>query len=484
MFKTSRKPARGDRPRQPDPFDRLPPHSLEAEMCVLGSMMLDPTNVIPDVMGQLGTTDFYEERHRTLFDAVLDVFTKRGTLDLVLMSDHLRAEGAYDPSYLEELVNAVPSAATWHHYAKIVRERSMLRRVIDICGTAIFDAYRHTDDPGDLIADAARKLADLRGPAGAKTLVSLGEVTARLIDRLSDGCRETVESGLPAYDQRFGGLPKSGVVCIAGYPSGGKTTLALLFARRLATYAAEDRTRGPVIVCSYEQGAARADATILTQETGVPVHALLNTGHEPSGPDIDKLADAHRAHAGLPFYLATDNMSPEALQVEVSRYTARGLQGGVLVVDYIQDVPPGPDPRQSRNDRIAEAMRVLAEIARRHSWLVLVLSQLSKDATKENRRPQISDGLGSSSIEQRSDTMLYIWRPHQREQPPAASDTTDAFGHNHAAERCEARRKRCEIGVVKNKFGATGSIEVVFEPSILSFREAKPDDRIHWGRTE
>lgn len=472
-----------DRPVTVVPMERLMgrevPRSLEAEMSLLGCMILDPREVIPDVVRRVDAVHFYSERHGVLFRAIVDVYQAAGDVDLTQLIAHLDRQsktaqvGGAD--YLMELVNSVPTAVNAPHYAAVVLDRARLRRLIEACGLVMHEVYQGVDDGPELVARALDRVAELARDGGVRAPATLGRVELEVLDELVKGKPAMFHTGLAEVDRIADGVPRQGVWTIFGYPAGGKTTFALTVGMNLA------RAEGiPVRVVSFEQRAMRVAATLLSQAAGVNVHGMLNQGRRPTIQELDRLEAVARDHAGLDFAMFEDAMDPNAIFAEASLLRDKH-ERGVVIVDYLQDIPPF-GRFVDLTPRITEAMRVLARIARELGWLVVVVSQLDKSAGKKNRQPQLSDGLGSSAIEQRSDLISYVWRPHQREPcPPRPAVNAHPFGHEDAAYRSWlVRYQRTRIGVIKNKYGPVGNTDLVFEGSLMRFRDPTDDERYNY----
>jgi len=219
---------------------------------------------------------------------------------------------------------------------------------------------------------------------------------------------------------------------------------------------------------------------LLSQVCALNVHGLLNRGGVAAPEVLDQVAAAARLHANVDFAMFEDNLDPNAIYSEVA-VLAEKHPRGVVVVDYVQDIPPfGQFIDQT--PRITEAMRILARIARELGWLVIVVSQVGKEAGKKNEQPQLSDALGSSSIEQRSDLISFVWRPHQREVRPAGERPVGWDQDDSAWAAWEARFKRCRVGIIKNKYGRLGHKDFVFDGASMKFRNPTEDEERYWPK--
>lgn len=464
-------------------FDREVPTAIEAEMSLLGSMILDPA-CIPIVGADVESGHYYNEAHRHIHKAIVSVFDETGTGDLVQIVDRLRARGVLaevgGSEYLLELANYVPTSVNATHFARIVRGKARLRALIESCGMAVFDAYDLAEDPREVFDRAMERFTAIARDGSMRDTVTLPDAEARVMQDLAKGAPSMYRTGVSAFDEIADGIPRQGVVTLFGYPGGGKTTFALTVALNLAMGVGFQQ-RVPVRVVSFEQSAQRIAATLLTQRAKLPVHEWLNQGKAPNQFERDELQRVIDSHQGVDFAMYESNLDPNAIYAEALALRQRHDRG-VLVVDYLQDIPPF-GRLVDHTPRMTEAMRILARIARELGWLVIVVSQVDKAAGKANRRPTLTDGLGSSAIEQRSDFIAYVWRPHQREPRPKPIKMNGPMGEivDHTpVERWRTRYQRTQFGVIKNKFGPCGTAEQIFEGNIMAFREATDEERQVW----
>lgn len=458
------------------------PHDEGAEIGVVYASMVKPS-IIPTVLCHCGPDDFYVDRHRFAFRALVQTWQQEPQFDLVMLGHTIRddkltpikdADAYFDWVMREgDTRGYVPAGAVVH--AQNIRASARARRFIGVCENAIYELGKSPMSE-DVIRDHLAQLAECAKSDGDGLSVRLSDEELALIDSLQRARPEVYLTGVGALDRLSDGVPRGGVLCVMGYPGGGKSTLALTMAVRLA---AQDV---PVRVFSYEQSARRIAATLLSAESGLPVHRMINSGENPGLHSVEALNRAAAKHAGYDFRMIERNMAaPDVFNTVMGE--ARGLsRPGVVVVDYVQDLPPF-GRFQELTPKITESMRWLARIARDCGWLVIVVSQLDKAAGKLNRPPDISDGLGSSAIEQRSDMMLSVWRPHQREAPPQRKAVKDlGFDRiDHDYDGWRDRQKLVQFRVLKNKYGGLGMTHAMLELDRLEFREIAPTDRVKIG---
>lgn len=462
-------------------FDREPPYSLESEMSLLGGMILDPS-VIPAVAQAVSDVDFWDPDHATIFRAIVDQWHQDRLANIVLVCDRIeRAGGIQTPAkggqrYLEKLANETPGPAGAEIYARLIRDKARLRGLIDAAGKVLHSAYdpgtRRTDDILTAALDQMVQVCRIEDP---QRWTSLADAEVKVLDAMDRGVADLVATGVAPFDRVLDGFPRQGMATVFGYPASGKTTFALTVALARARGGGSVKPQ-PVRVYSYEQPDIRVAATLMAQAAGLPVHDYLNRGNRPSPGDRQRLEDVIRAHTGVDFQISPRSVDAPTIYNDV--LAAHAKHGpGVVVVDYIQDLPPF-GVYQEAVPRITESMRILATIARDLGWLVLTVSQLGKDAARENRRPTLADGLGSSAIEQRSDFIVYVWREHQREPRPTVRDQARA---EMAVWDWSARQRKVEWGVIKSKYGPLGTVLGAFDAQIMRWRDGTEDERAVWA---
>lgn len=445
-------------------------------MALLGALLLVPTQAA-GIFSTVRGEDFYDERHAAIFNAIKRAYTAAPDADLVLISNALRDRGSLEMvggnEYLVKLANETPSAVGAPHYARLVRDKARLRRVVDtaqgIQEQALKAGAVDTEEVEDVCREALAALAEVCRPEERVAAVRLAEAERGVIESLQSQQSDNLPTGVGAWDRVGGGMPRSGLCVLAGYPGGCKTTLAMTVSVNMAL--AGSRVR----VFSYEQNAKRIAATVLSGATGYPVHDWLNTGRDPTGPELDVLEKVARRHDPLDFKITERGMDAPAIFNTCVAANADGGAPGVAVVDYVQDLPPF-GPYQEITPKITESMRWLARIARDLGWLVIAVSQLDKQAGREHRRPQLSDGLGSSAIEQRADLFMSVWRPYQREAPPRGAERWSGPD----GDTWRQRQTCVEVASLKNKYGALATCHMAFDGRSLQFRDPTEEETSAW----
>jgi len=430
--------------------DKLPPQSLEAEESVLGAMLLDKEAVIR--AGELlQSEDFYREAHRKLFDCMLHLSERGEPVDLVTVTEELRRredlETVGGAAYVGRLANTVPTAANVAHYARIVEERAVLRRLLEAATAIARSVYAGAEDV-DTILDQAEQLvfAVSRGVRSHRH-VSIREVLVQLFERIeylyeNKGRAIGVPTGFPKLDELTAGLQPSELIILAARPGMGKTTLALNIAAGAAL-----NHQVPAAVFSLEMSRNEVAQRLLCSEAGVNGHRL-RTGYLRED-DWPKLSRALGRLSEAPIFID----DTPGISVMELRARARRLRSdhaiGLVVVDYLQLMRTG-GRTENRQQEIADITRALKALARELDVPVMALSQLSRAVEqRENRRPQLSDLRESGAIEQDADVVAFIYYGPESEQEPG--------------------RDAAEIIVAKQRNGPVGSANLVFLKDISRF---------------
>jgi replicative DNA helicase len=470
------------RDRRPPPslqplFERQPPASPEAEMSLLGSIILDP-NVIPDVLGLIkGPGDFFKEAHAQVYQAVIDVYDAHHSGDLVQIADLLRDRGVLDavggPQYLVELANAVPAAVNAPHFARIVAEKAKLRRLIDAAGQILYDCYH----AGELGPEGAREVLDAaemkvfeiaqeQNASDPEALAELLELELRRIESLDfeGGGLSGVASGYGELDELLRGFQPGEMIILAARPSMGKTALALNIAEQVAVGgvpvpgAAAGR-KSPVGLFSLEMSKNAIVQRLLSARSGVSSQALRG-GHKIPDADFRRLMLAAEDLKAAPIYIDdTPNLTALNLRARARRMVAQhGVK--VLMIDYLQLMSAPHAARESRQVEVSAISRSVKALARELSVPVICLSQLNRASEqREGNRPRMSDLRESGSIEQDADVIMLLHREdyYHVHNPDWAAENPDKVGV-------------AEIIVAKQRNGPTGVVKLSWDRSATRFR--------------
>jgi len=447
--------------------ERAFPHSLEAERALLGSILLD-NGALNLALEVIGKDDFYSEANRVTFEKMLELSEKSRTVDLVTLSEELAKEGLLEKvggaGYLAALTDGVPvgSAASVTEYSRIIKEKSLVRRLINASNNVISRCLEATDDPETLI-DLAQsqvfEIAEQKVKSGFLGVRDIVKSSFGTIDVLFDrGQRVTgVETGFVDLDNLTSGLQPGELIIIASRPSLGKTALAL----NIAAHAA---TKGNVVgVFSLEMSKESLLIRLLCSEARIDSHKL-RTGFS-SREDWAKMTQALGRLAEAPLFV-DDTPAPSILQIRAKARRLKAEKGlNLLIVDYLQLVA-GHGRFENRTQEVSFISRSLKSIAKELRVPVLALSQLSRaPEQRPGQRPQLSDLRESGTIEQDADVVIFIFRERRRAEEGEVE--TDRLGVE----------TRLIIGKQRN--GPTGEVPVVFQRVYVRFeniaREQPPE---------
>ncbi|WP_420734530.1 replicative DNA helicase [Brevibacterium luteolum] len=424
---------------------RTPPQDLDAEESILGGMMLSK-DAIADVVETVRGEDFYKPANETIYDVILDLYARGEPADAVTVANALQKAGSLarvgGATYLHTLIASVPTAANAGYYAQIVRERAMLRKLVE-AGTRIVQmGYDAEGDTDDLVNRAQAEIYQVTERRTAEDYVRLGEImehTANEIERMGEHGDDTVgvPTGFTEFDDLTNGLHPGQMIVIAARPGVGKSTLALDMARSAAIAA-----RQCTVIFSLEMGKQELSMRLLSAESGVPLQNLRRG--EVSEQDWTTLAAKMSRMHDAPLYIDdSPNMALTEIRAKCRRLKQQhDLQ--LIVIDYLQLMSSGKRV-ESRQQEVSEFSRSLKLLAKELEVPVIALSQLNRSSEQRtDKRPMISDLRESGSIEQDADMVLLIHREdmYDPESP-------------HAGE--------ADIIVAKHRNGPTGEIKVAFQ---------------------
>ncbi len=390
--------------------DRLPPHNIEAEQSVLGSLLIDRDAIIK-VASQVKPEDFYHGANGLIYQAILDLYNRREPTDFLTLSDELTRRERLDQvggvAYLSSLLSAVPTAVHVEYYGKIVERSATLRRLIDAGAAIVGIGYRDGIDTEEALDAAERAIFDVSQRRSSRDFQSISEVLERFFDQIdylqqNRGGVVGIATGFADLDQLTGGLQRSDLIILAARPSVGKTALALGVA-----YGAGVQHGKTVGIFSLEMSAEQLVQRLLATETGVDSHRLRLGQIDDHEWDRISRAFGRLAEAQI-FIDDSPGLSVMEIRTKARRLLAEhGVD--LLIVDYLQLM----HARRSENrvQEISEISRGLKGLARELNIPVIALSQLSRAVeSRSDHRPMLSDLRESGSIEQDADIVMFIYR--------------------------------------------------------------------------
>jgi replicative DNA helicase len=438
------------------PGARVPPHNLEAEESLLGAMLLSP-DAVTAAVGICSASDFYKPAHGHIFAAVRSLFEVGEPVDVVTVTDELRRsallEAVGDPSLLVSLQAGTPSTANAIHYAKIVEEHSLLRRLVGVAGDIAELGYSAPDDVVGTLDRAETMVFEVAQRKAEDTVRPLGDLLSPALDHIQQRHEQGdivtgVATGFVDLDEMLAGLQPSSLTIVGARPSMGKTSLALGMVAHVGVV-----LQRPVLLVSLEMGHLELTQRLLAAEALVDAHRLrIGRLHEQDWPRISqaisRLSDA-------PVYI-DDNPNATVMDIRARARRLRKSAGdlGLVVVDYLQLMTGGSRARfENRQVEVADISRGLKILARELDVPVVALSQLSRNLeARQDKRPMLSDLRESGSLEQDADVVLFIYRE-------------EAYDLDAPVDR----RGRAEVIVAKHRNGRVGMIELVFRNQYARF---------------
>lgn len=445
-------------------IDRLPPQNLEAEASVLGSLMLDRDAIIK-VADILGPDDFYDRRNQQIFEAMLDLYEDRSSIDVLTVSNNLEEKGTLETigglSYLTSLVNSTPTAAHVVHYANIVQRKGVLRKLIQAASEVISSAYGEVENVDTLLDIAEQKLFGVSQKFLRQNFIHLSVVLHETFDRIDELHKERgklrgIRTGFIDLDNLLGGFQKSDLIVLAARPSMGKTSLALDIVRHVGV-----AEKIPVGIFSLEMSKDQLVDRLLAAEADVDLWRMRTGRLSDEGEDNDfvRIGHAMGRLADAPIFI-DDSASSNVMEI---RTKARRLQAehnlGLIVVDYLQ-LMEGRGA-ENRVQEVSEISRSLKSLSRELNVPLLALSQLSRAVEQRSPPiPQLSDLRESGSIEQDADVVIFVYREEQYKGPNAK------------------RPHIANILIKKHRNGPTGQLELYFDQNKTSFRSLEREREV------
>lgn len=443
------------------PFNvsRMPPQSIEAEISLLGSLLLDGS-VVDEVADNLSPEDFYKREHQLIYEAIINLFTKGGAIDMLTVADVLKSEGRLEEaggnSYLATLVNSVPTASNAVYYAEIVQKKKTLRELISASHEISQLGYKEGEDVEVLMDEVEKRIFAIAQKSLAKGFEpvagALGEAWER-IDKLhkkGGGGLRGVPTGFRELDDKTSGFQKSDFIVLAARPSLGKTALAMDIARHVAL-----NEKIPVGIFSLEMSREQLVDRLIAAEARVDLWHL-RTGRLSSEDDFENIRDAMGRLNAAPLFI-DDEVSTNILQMRAKARRLRAEKAlGLVIVDYLQLMVPRTQS-DSMVQQITEISRSLKALARELDVPVLALSQLSRAIeSRPNKKPQLSDLRDSGAIEQDADMVIFI---HREDLVKENSD----------------RPNQADLLIEKHRNGPTGKVTLYFNKEKASFSSLKPN---------
>jgi len=438
------------------PSVRIPPQNVEAEMSVLGSLMLNK-DAIYSVADFLHPKDFYKNEHNLIYETMLELFSKHIPIDMLSLTTRLKEKGHMESigghSYVASLVNTVPTASHVVHYAKNVQQKRVLRDLIDASHHIGELGYKEEADVDTLLDEAEQKIFSISKDMVKQGFQPVKTALSAAWDRLDKlhkggGALRGVSTGYPELDNILSGLQKSDLIILAARPSLGKASLALNIARNVAV-----KDKKGVGVFSIEMSREQLTDRLLASEANVDGWKFRSGRFSDEGEDNDftKIREAMGVLSDAPIYI-DDIASPTVMQI---RTIARRLQAehdiALLVIDYLQLIKSS-ERSESRVQEVSEISRSLKALAKELDIPVLAVSQLSRAIEmRTDGMPKLSDLRESGSIEQDADVVMFIYREDR-------------------VKKNSERKNIADILIEKHRNGPIGKVELFFNENTTTFR--------------
>ena len=434
--------------------ERLPPQNIEAEMAVLGSMLIDP-EAIERVAQFLKPEDFYREAHQHIFGAALALYERREPTDIVTVCDELNRrsliEEVGNETYVASLANVMPTSVHAEYYGHIVERHAVMRRIISAAAEIAGIGYETELEIDEALDRAEQVLFSLARHASNQDFVHIRPIVDEYWEKLI-GARQGeqpapgIRSGFQGLDRLTAGLQRSDLVIIAGRPSTGKTTLALNIASKLAIM----DPHVPVGIFSLEMSAEQLAQRFLCMLARVDSHRL-RLG-ELSDREWENLTGTVGALTEAPIYVDDSGfLNSMDLRTKARRLQARA-NIGLLIVDYLQLIQ-GRRGGENRVQEISDISRSLKALARELDIPVIAISQLSRAVEqRENHRPMLSDLRESGALEQDADLVMFVYRDEMYDE-----DTP--------------RKGEADIILAKHRNGPTGTVTLKFLDQFFAFED-------------
>jgi len=429
---------------------KIPPQNTEAEISVLGAVLLDKDAIIK-IADIITVDDFYKNAHAKIFHAMLDLYEHREPIDVITLTNKLDEAKELDRigggSYIASLASSVPSAANIVHYAKIVADKSILRKLISASGDITELAFREEKEIPEILDKAEQAVFSVSQKHTKGIFIPIKDVLTDSFDRLDDLHRNKdklrgVPTGLRDLDSLLAGLQNSDLIILAARPSMGKSALAINIAQHVAVHEGI-----PVAIFSLEMSKEQLVDRLLASEANIDAWKLRNANLTDN--DFQKIGEAMAKLSEAPLYF-DDSVGMNVMEM---RTKARRLQSehglGLVIIDYLQLM--SGNGSKNRVEEVSDISRSLKGLARELNVPVIALSQLSRAVeSRPDRRPQLSDLRESGSIEQDADVVMFIYRDDYYDKD------TD-------------RKNIADVLIRKHRNGPVGQVELYFKPEQMLF---------------
>ncbi len=432
-------------------IQRIPPHSVEAEQSVLGAMLLDK-EAISAATELISGADFYREAHKEIFEAIVEIYDKGEPVDLITLTEKLKTRNTLDAvggvTFLTNLMDAVPTTHNVKYYAKIIEDKSLLRKLIKSSSEIISKSYEASEDIGEIIDDAEKGIFNISLNRSTQGFTHVKNILNTNFDKIEElylnkGRITGVPTGFNDLDAMLSGLQKSDLVLVAARPSMGKSSFMMNIVQHAAV-----REKVTTAIFSLEMSKEQLTQRLLCAEALIDAHRL-RIG-DINEDEWVKLARAMGPLSEAPIFID----DTPAISITEMRAKCRRLKLehnlGLIVIDYLQ-LMQGKGNSDSRQQEISEISRSLKALAREINVPVVSLSQLSRaPEMRADHRPILSDLRESGAIEQDADVVMFLYR--------------DEYYHPDSE-----KKNIGEVIIAKQRNGPTGNVELVWLGQFTKF---------------
>ena len=425
-------------------IEKVPPQNIEAEIAALGSMLMGE-DAISKAIELLDETCFYKDAHRKIFNSIINLYNKNNAVDIVTLIEELKKNGSLEdiggPSYITAVVNSVPTSANILHYAKIVKQKAILRHLITTATQIVQESYEPDSDVDELLDRAEKLIFEIASKKIESNVVHIKELIKDSIEKI-DALSQRKEhitglaTGFYEFDIATAGLQQSDLIVIAGRPSMGKSAFATCIAEHVGII-----QKIPLVFFSLEMSKEQLTQRMLCSHARVNAHKV-RTGFL-SQSDWPRLTNAAGKLSEAPIFIDdTPALSLLELRAKARRFKSQyGIQ--LIIVDYMQ-LMRGPQKAENRQQEISEISRSLKALARELSVPLIAISQLSRAVEqRQDHKPQLSDLRESGAIEQDADVVALLLREEYYNET-------------------EENRGVAEVNIAKQRNGPTMTMRLAF----------------------
>lgn len=445
--------------------NQVPPQDIEAEQAVLGAVFLDADAII-DAIEVIAPEDFYRRSHQIIFQAMIQLNDRSESIDLITLKAEIEKSNSLEDvgglTYLTELSQASPSAASIAYYAKIVDDKATLRNLIQTASRIVTKGFEQDEDVQSIIDQAEKSILEVSEKRNSNGFQSIAEVLNRTIETIDQLAQNNEEiTGLPtgyaALDKMTAGLQKEELIILAARPAVGKTAFALNIAQNVGT-----KTDRSVAIFSLEMGAESLVNRMLCAEGSIEA-SHLRTG-QLSEEEWRNLIVAMGSLSNANIYIDdTPGIKISEIRARCRKLAQEKGNLGLILIDYLQLIEG--TGRENRQQEVSEISRQLKKLAKELKVPVIALSQLSRGVEqRQDKRPVLSDIRESGSIEQDADIVAFLYRDDYYRSEGDDDDEPEEQQNNNVIE----------VIIEKNRSGARGTVELLFIKEYNKFSSVSP----------